>query len=163
LTRPRSLALTRPGSPAGSPGATLIGKVEHHEPCSHAKHAPPVSFLRLGRGRGCAGRSTGRPGGRRGRSPPPGNRRHRVPGAGGPGPAFQAWRPPGRVDLPPRGTCFRHSRAASLSPTGKQVPDKARVTDKTCFLGSDAYQRVIDRGVDGVLIAPPPAFHAPHL
>jgi myo-inositol 2-dehydrogenase / D-chiro-inositol 1-dehydrogenase len=40
---------------------------------------------------------------------------------------------------------------------------KYKVTDSRCFTGFDAYQRVIDSGVDMVLLATPPAFRPAHL
>ena len=37
-------------------------------------------------------------------------------------------------------------------------PDKVKVTPEKCFVGLDAYQKVIDSGVDVVLLATPPGF-----
>jgi predicted dehydrogenase len=40
---------------------------------------------------------------------------------------------------------------------------KYRVTDERCFTGFDAYQKVIDSGVDLVILATPPGFRPMHL
>src|SRR5262245_56328548 len=41
--------------------------------------------------------------------------------------------------------------------------DKVKVTPETSFVGLDAYQKVIDSGVDVVLLATPPGFRPVHL
>ncbi len=41
--------------------------------------------------------------------------------------------------------------------------DAIKVTPETCFVGFDAYQRVIASGVDLVILATPPAFRPAHL
>jgi predicted dehydrogenase len=41
--------------------------------------------------------------------------------------------------------------------------DKVKVTPEKCFVGLDAYQKVIDSGVDVVLLATPPGFRPIHL
>src|SRR5439155_13431066 len=40
---------------------------------------------------------------------------------------------------------------------------KVKVTPDKCFVGLDAYQKVIDSGVDVVLLASPPGFRPAHL
>jgi predicted dehydrogenase len=45
----------------------------------------------------------------------------------------------------------------------KEHPDKVKVTPDKCFVGLDAYQKVIDSGVDVVLLATPPGFRPVHL
>ncbi|MDW8291159.1 MAG: Gfo/Idh/MocA family oxidoreductase, partial [Armatimonadota bacterium] len=40
--------------------------------------------------------------------------------------------------------------------------DRMKVTDSRCFVGFDAYKRVIDSGVDYVLLATPPGFRPIH-
>ena len=45
----------------------------------------------------------------------------------------------------------------------KQSPDRIKVSKDRCFLGFDAYQKVIDSGVDVVLLTTPPAFRPLHL
>jgi len=42
-------------------------------------------------------------------------------------------------------------------------PDAIKVTRETCFVGFDAFQRVIASGVDLVILATPPAFRPTHL
>jgi predicted dehydrogenase len=51
------------------------------------------------------------------------------------------------------------ARVATGDPT---FAAKYKVTDERCFSGFDAYQRVIDSGVDMVLLATPPAFRPVH-
>jgi myo-inositol 2-dehydrogenase/D-chiro-inositol 1-dehydrogenase len=46
--------------------------------------------------------------------------------------------------------------------TGK-YKDKTDITDDRCFVGLDAYQKVIDAGVDLVILATPPGFRPMHL
>jgi predicted dehydrogenase len=43
------------------------------------------------------------------------------------------------------------------------IHDRVRVTPETTFVGLDAYQKVIDSGVDVVLLAAPPGFRPQHL
>jgi myo-inositol 2-dehydrogenase/D-chiro-inositol 1-dehydrogenase len=45
----------------------------------------------------------------------------------------------------------------------KLHPDQVRVEKERCFLGFDAYQKVIDSDVDIVLLVTPPAFRPQHL
>jgi len=49
------------------------------------------------------------------------------------------------------------TRAAILKQKGQEIPE-----DK-CFVGFDAYQKVIDAGVDIVIMATPPSFRPEHL
>lgn len=51
----------------------------------------------------------------------------------------------------------------SLESLRKAHPDKVKVTPDKCFIGLDAYQKVIDSGVDVVLLASPPGFRPVHL
>lgn len=37
-----------------------------------------------------------------------------------------------------------------------------QIADENCFIGFDAYQKVIDSGVDMVILATPPVFRAEH-
>ncbi|MBI1914503.1 MAG: Gfo/Idh/MocA family oxidoreductase [Planctomycetes bacterium] len=84
-------------------------------------------------------------------------------GGRGTGAAIEALRADRRVELTALGDLFQDKLDASLSHIRKQIPNKVRVTAKTCFLGFDAYQRVLDSGVDVVLLAAPPAFRPQHL
>jgi predicted dehydrogenase len=45
----------------------------------------------------------------------------------------------------------------------KNAPDKIDVTPDRCFVGFDAYQKVIDCGVDLVVLAAPPGFRPIHI
>ena len=45
----------------------------------------------------------------------------------------------------------------------KDVADKVKVEPSKCFIGLDAYQKLIDCGVDVVLLASPPGFRPQHL
>jgi predicted dehydrogenase len=44
----------------------------------------------------------------------------------------------------------------------KQIGDKLNVTDDRCFVGFDAYQKVLNSGVNMVILATPPAFRPTH-
>lgn len=45
----------------------------------------------------------------------------------------------------------------------KDIGDKSRVTDETCFTGLDAYKKVLAADVDLVILAAPPGFRPLHL
>jgi len=45
----------------------------------------------------------------------------------------------------------------------EQFGPRVQVPDEACFVGLDAYQKVIDSGVDVVLLATPPGFRPQHL
>jgi predicted dehydrogenase len=45
----------------------------------------------------------------------------------------------------------------------KQFGQRVKVPENACFVGLDAYQKVIDSGVDVVLLATPPGFRPQHL
>ncbi len=45
----------------------------------------------------------------------------------------------------------------------KNFGSRVKVTDKTCFAGLDAYRKLIDSGVDVVLLGTPPGFRPQHL
>ena len=53
------------------------------------------------------------------------------------------------------GDAFEDQLQRSLQSLQKQHPDKVKVTPEKCFVGLDAYQKVIDSGVDVVLLATP--------
>jgi myo-inositol 2-dehydrogenase / D-chiro-inositol 1-dehydrogenase len=55
----------------------------------------------------------------------------------------------------------KERQAASDQP-GLTIHDRVRVTPETTFVGLDAYQKVIDSGVDVVLLAAPPGFRPQH-
>lgn len=45
----------------------------------------------------------------------------------------------------------------------KDFGSRVKVTDDTCFVGLDAYQKLIDSGVDVVVLGTPPGFRPQHL
>src|SRR6202012_1789606 len=45
----------------------------------------------------------------------------------------------------------------------KDTPDKINVAEERKFVGLDAYQKVIDSGVDVVILTTPPAFRPQHI
>jgi len=53
---------------------------------------------------------------------------------------------------------FEQPLRSSLRDLQKDHPDKVKVTPEKCFVGLDAYQKLIDSGVDVVLLATPPGF-----
>jgi predicted dehydrogenase len=52
---------------------------------------------------------------------------------------------------------------SSLQRIKGEVPDKIKVTDDTCFLGFDAYKKVLAANVDMVMLLTPPHFRPQHL
>lgn len=77
--------------------------------------------------------------------------------------AIEALRADPHVELTAMGDVFQDRLDKSLAHLRKTLPDKVRVGSDHCFLGFDAYQRVIDSGVDVVLLTTPPAFRPQHL
>lgn len=54
--------------------------------------------------------------------------------------------------------------AKAVNPkTNKPLGEQVKVDPDHCFVGLDAYQKVIDSGVDLVILASPPGFRPPHL
>ena len=47
--------------------------------------------------------------------------------------------------------------------SNKQFGKRVRVSDDACFVGLDAYEKVIDSGVDVVILGTPPGFRPQHL
>ncbi|MBV9470766.1 MAG: Gfo/Idh/MocA family oxidoreductase [Abitibacteriaceae bacterium] len=66
------------------------------------------------------------------------------------------------VQIVAMGDMFK-DRLDSSRASLKALGDQFKVTDDHCFVGFDAYQKVIDSGVDLVLLATPPAFRPMHL
>jgi predicted dehydrogenase len=77
--------------------------------------------------------------------------------------AQEALRADPHVALTALGDVFPDRLESSLARLGKTLPDKVKVNPDHCFLGFDAYRRVIDSGVDVVLLTTPPAFRPQHL
>lgn len=84
-------------------------------------------------------------------------------GGRGSGAADQALKADKNVLLTALGDAFPEPLQASLNNLKKAHSDKVKVTPEKCFVGLDAYQKVIDSGVDVVLLASPPGFRPVHL
>ena len=83
-------------------------------------------------------------------------------GGRGSGAASQALKADKDVVLTAMGDVFEDQLQNSLRSLQKDQPDKVKVTPDKCFVGLDAYQKVIDSGVDVVLLATPPGFRPVH-
>lgn len=87
-------------------------------------------------------------------------------GGRGTGAASQALNADRAVQLTAMGDVFADKLESSLSNLHKQFetqPAKINVKDDHRFIGFDSYQRVIDSGVDVVLLCSPPHFRPQHL
>ncbi len=84
-------------------------------------------------------------------------------GGRGSGAAKQALNADPNVILHAVGDVFSDKLETSLSSLKKVHGNKVKVDDGHKFLGFDAYQKVIDSGVDVVLLATPPHFRPEHL
>lgn len=67
------------------------------------------------------------------------------------------------VVLTALGDAFAEPLQSCLQGLRQSQGDKVKVTPEKCFVGLDAYQKVIDSGVDVVLLATPPGFRPVHL
>lgn len=61
------------------------------------------------------------------------------------------------------GDAFENNLKTGLKSLQKVAPDKVKVDEDHQFVGLDAYQKVINSGVDVVLLATPPGFRPMHL
>src|SRR5664280_1235840 len=84
-------------------------------------------------------------------------------GGRGSGAASQALTADKNVVLTALGDAFDDPLQRSLASLQKDFPERVKVTPDKCFVGLDAYQKVIDSGVDVVLLASPPGFRPVHL
>ncbi len=86
-------------------------------------------------------------------------------GGRGTGAASQALHADANVHLTAVGDVFQKQIDASLAELGRisKIADRVSVDKANQFVGLDAYQKVLASGIDVVLIAPPPGFHAQHL
>jgi myo-inositol 2-dehydrogenase / D-chiro-inositol 1-dehydrogenase len=84
-------------------------------------------------------------------------------GGRGTGAAGQAMAADKNVALTAMADVFEDKLNASLDTLRQQAPDKVKVEPEHCFVGLDAYQKLIDSGVDVVLLATPPGFRPVHL
>jgi predicted dehydrogenase len=86
-------------------------------------------------------------------------------GGRGSGAAQQALNADKNVILTSMGDAFNdrlQSSLKSLKADG-EVGDRVQVKPENCFIGLDAYQKVIDSGVDLVILTTPPGFRPMHL
>ncbi|MSU56643.1 MAG: twin-arginine translocation signal domain-containing protein [Pedosphaera sp.] len=84
-------------------------------------------------------------------------------GGRGSGAADQALNADKNVVLVALGDAFEEKINGSLAALQKAHPGRVKVTPEKCFVGLDAYQKVIESGVDVVLLASPPGFRPVHL
>ncbi len=87
-------------------------------------------------------------------------------GGRGSGAAADALQADKNVALTAMGDAFADRVESSLKYLTKQFsgqPEKLQVSPDRCFAGFDAYQKVIDSGVDVVLLCTPPHFRPEHL
>lgn len=84
-------------------------------------------------------------------------------GGRGSGAALQAMNADKNVMLTAMGDVFEDRLNTSLKNLKTSAGEKVQVTPETSFIGLDSYQRVIDSGVDVVLLATPPGFRPTHL
>src|ERR1051326_5613265 len=84
-------------------------------------------------------------------------------GGRGSGAASQALAADNNVVLTAMADVFESQLQNSLKSLQKDFSDKVKVTPEKCFVGLDAYQKLIDSGVDVVLLATPPGFRPVHL
>ncbi len=84
-------------------------------------------------------------------------------GGRGTGAASQALNADPNVELTAMADAFEDQLQSSLKGLKAQFPDKVKVTPETSFVGLDAYQKLINSGVDVVLLATPPGFRPVHL
>ncbi len=84
-------------------------------------------------------------------------------GGRGSGAADQALKADDNVVLVAMGDAFENRLQDSLKGLQTAHGPKVKVTPDKCFVGLDAYQKVIDSGVDVVLLATPPGFRPMHL
>src|SRR5688572_22823005 len=83
-------------------------------------------------------------------------------GGRGTGAAREALKADKNVVLTAVGDIFERQIDGALQSLAKELPpEKLKVEDK--FIGLDAYQKVIDSGVDFVVLATPPGFRPRHL
>lgn len=84
-------------------------------------------------------------------------------GGRGTGAASQALHADPNVVLTAMGDVFEDRLESSLAALTKIKPDQLKVDAANKFIGFDAFQKVIDSGVDVVLLTTPPAFRPQHL
>jgi len=87
-------------------------------------------------------------------------------GGRGTGAAFQALNADSNVELWAAGDAFKENMEKSVTTLKTALKDKAdriNLTEERQFVGIDAYQKVIDSGVDVVILTSPPGFRPGHI
>src|SRR5260370_4193087 len=84
-------------------------------------------------------------------------------GGGGSGAANQALHADKNVKLTALGDAFEDQLANGLKSLQAEHQDKVQVEPDHRFVGLDAYQKVIDSGVDVIILGTPPGFRPIHL
>lgn len=84
-------------------------------------------------------------------------------GGRGSGAALNALAADQNVKLWAMGDTFADRLQSSLANLKQEAGEKVDVPEDRCFVGFDAYQHVIDSGVDVVILATPPHFRPRHL
>jgi len=81
-------------------------------------------------------------------------------GSQGTGDAINCLKSSEGVELVAMADIFQDRMDKSLAKLRERVGDKVAVTEQSCFLGFDAYKKVIESDVDLVLLTTPPGFRA---
>jgi myo-inositol 2-dehydrogenase/D-chiro-inositol 1-dehydrogenase len=84
-------------------------------------------------------------------------------GGRGTGAAGQALKADKGTVLTALGDAFPDRLQRSLDSLRKGAPEQVKVDTERCFTGLDAYKKVIDSGVDVVLLTQPPGFRPGHM
>ncbi|MBN1766824.1 MAG: Gfo/Idh/MocA family oxidoreductase [Sedimentisphaerales bacterium] len=84
-------------------------------------------------------------------------------GGRGTGAAMDCFNSSANVEIAAMGDLFQNRLDDSLKRLGEELPDHPAISKDQCFVGWDAYQKVIDSGVDMVILACPPQFRHKHL
>jgi predicted dehydrogenase len=84
-------------------------------------------------------------------------------GGRGTGAAAQALQADYNTQLVAVADIFEKQIDLTLESLNQKYPDRVKITPETRFIGLDAYQKLIDCGVDVVLLATPPGFRPHHL
>lgn len=84
-------------------------------------------------------------------------------GGRGSGAANEALRADSNIVLTAMGDVFEDRLQSSLKNLRTANPEQVKVTPENCFVGLDAFKKVIDSGVDVVLLATPPGFRPVHI
>src|SRR6266850_3620317 len=84
-------------------------------------------------------------------------------GGRGSGAASQALSADNNVALVAMGDAFEDRLQSGLKNLRTSHAEKVTVTPEKCFVGLDAYEKVIDSGVDVVILTTPPGFRPAHL